>query len=168
MLHQTGAHNECQSGKDKWMKIISMATLMSSLSLLLFTVAFFSSWWQKRSPRQPLPKCPLFSGTPADFHGPSNHCHIRRCQSSFISSPVDSDHCKTQFSNPYLWLFQAGEGKNAGTDDEMFNLIFALRSWAHLRAVFEHYKKLSDKDIEESIMNEFSLNAKKAFLAIGK
>ncbi|KAK2180153.1 hypothetical protein NP493_456g01049 [Ridgeia piscesae] len=65
-------------------------------------------------------------------------------------------------------LYDAGEGKNAGTDDEMFNLIFALRSWAHLRAVFEHYKKLSDKDIEESIMNEFSLNAKKAFLAIAK
>ena len=65
-------------------------------------------------------------------------------------------------------MWQAGEGKNAGTDDDVFNLVFALRSWAHLKAVFGHYKTLADKDIEQSIENEFSFNAKKAFLAIGK
>ncbi|KAI0229426.1 Annexin-B12 [Lamellibrachia satsuma] len=65
-------------------------------------------------------------------------------------------------------LYDAGEGKNAGTDDDVFNLVFALRSWSHLKAVFGHYKTLADKDIEQSIANEFSFNAKKAFLAIAK
>ena len=67
-----------------------------------------------------------------------------------------------------MFVRQAGEGKNAGTDDDVFNLVFALRSWPHLRAVFDVYKSLASKDIEESIANEFSFNAKKAFLAIGK
>ena len=62
--------------------------------------------------------------------------------------------------------FQAGEGK-WGTDEEMFNLIFAKRSFPHLREVFREYKVVAGKDIEDSIKSEFSCNAAKAFLAIG-
>lgn len=62
-------------------------------------------------------------------------------------------------------LYDAGEGR-LGTDEETFNLVFAKRSWPHLRAVCKEYRKLAGRDLEESIEREFSFNAKKAFVTI--
>jgi len=39
-------------------------------------------------------------------------------------------------------LFDAGEQKKFGTDESRFNVILCSRSYAHLRAVFESYKKV--------------------------
>ena len=69
--------------------------------------------------------------------------------------------------NDVVLFEQAGEGK-LGTDEETFNLIFARRSFPHLREMFKEYKNnVAHKDIEDSIKDEFSFNAKEAFLAIG-
>jgi len=62
-------------------------------------------------------------------------------------------------------LYQAGEGR-AGTDEGEFNAILCTRSYAHLRAVFEHYHKAHGKDIEKVIKSEFSGWTKKALRAI--
>lgn len=42
------------------------------------------------------------------------------------------------------------------TDESQFNRILAARSYAHLRAVFDEYPKVSGYDIERSIDREFS------------
>ena len=42
------------------------------------------------------------------------------------------------------------------------------RSFAHLRAVFDEYKNVSKKDIEDAIKSEFSGDIKNSLLALGK
>ncbi|ELT90050.1 hypothetical protein CAPTEDRAFT_159500, partial [Capitella teleta] len=64
-------------------------------------------------------------------------------------------------------LYNAGAGK-LGTDEEVFNRIFALRSWAHLKAISEQYKEKTKKDLSIVIDAEFCFDEKKAFLAILK
>ena len=46
-------------------------------------------------------------------------------------------------------------------------MILCQRSFAHLRAVFEEYKKLSGKDIEDVIKSEFSGDIKNGFITVG-
>jgi len=64
-------------------------------------------------------------------------------------------------------LYKAGEGR-LGTDESCFNLIMASRSFAHLRAVFEEYSKISKSDIEKAIKKEFSGDIEDGMLAIVK
>ncbi|GFN89710.1 Annexin [Plakobranchus ocellatus] len=52
-------------------------------------------------------------------------------------------------------LYQAGEQK-WGTDESQFNKVLASRSFPQLRAMFEEYKKISKKDMEEVLKSEFS------------
>lgn len=63
-------------------------------------------------------------------------------------------------------LYAAGEGK-LGTDEEVFNRIMAHASHAQLRLIFEEYKKLSGKTIEQAIKSEMGGELKKAMMAIG-
>jgi len=42
------------------------------------------------------------------------------------------------------------------------------RSFAHLRAVFEEYAKISKKTVEEAIKSEFSGDIKDGLLTVGK
>lgn len=66
------------------------------------------------------------------------------------------------------WCNQAGEGKNWGTEESVFNRIMVMRSPAHLKALFQEYTTVSQgKEIEESIEGEFSSDIKDAYLAIG-
>ncbi len=50
-----------------------------------------------------------------------------------------------------------------------FNKIICQRSFAHLRAVFDEYDKLSKKGgIEKAIKSEFSGDIKNSLLTVGK
>jgi len=62
-------------------------------------------------------------------------------------------------------LFAAGEGK-LGTDEEVFNRVLSHGSFAHLRYVFEEYKKLSGRTIEQAVKDEMSGDLMEAVLAI--
>lgn len=63
-------------------------------------------------------------------------------------------------------LYAAGEAK-LGTDEEVFNRIMAHASFAQLRLIFEEYKKLSGKTIEQAIKHEMGGELKEALMAIG-
>ncbi|XP_052806894.1 annexin A6-like [Mya arenaria] len=62
-------------------------------------------------------------------------------------------------------LFDAGE-KKWGTDESRFNVILASRSYPQLRATFQEYAKIANKDIEDTIKNEMSGDLKKSMLSI--
>ncbi|KAM4621104.1 annexin A5a [Polymixia lowei] len=64
-------------------------------------------------------------------------------------------------------LYAAGEGK-FGTDEEQFITILGSRSTAHLRKVFDAYKKLYGSDIEDTIKGEMTGNLEDLFLAVVK
>jgi len=49
-----------------------------------------------------------------------------------------------------------------------FNQILCQRSFAHLRAVFEEYGKISKKTVQDAIKSEFSGDIKDGLLTVGK
>jgi len=64
-------------------------------------------------------------------------------------------------------LYDAGEGK-WGTDEKIFNNIFANRSYAHLRLIFLCYRQLAGKLIFEAIESELKGTLQSAFLTIAQ
>ncbi|XP_074652698.1 uncharacterized protein LOC141907047 [Tubulanus polymorphus] len=62
-------------------------------------------------------------------------------------------------------LYEAGE-KKWGTDESQFNVILMSKSYPHLRAVFEEYKTISKKNIEEAIESEMSGDLKTGMLTV--
>jgi hypothetical protein len=60
-----------------------------------------------------------------------------------------------QVNNDVNDLYKAGEGK-WGTDEEVFNRIFVLRSSIHLREVNAQYHKQRGKNLLEVVESEFS------------
>jgi len=62
-------------------------------------------------------------------------------------------------------LYQAGE-KKWGTDESKFNQILAVRSHSQLRATFDEYVKISQRDIINSIEREMSGDLRDAFKAV--
>jgi len=62
-------------------------------------------------------------------------------------------------------LYQAGE-KKWGTDESTFNFVMASRNHAQLRATFQAYQKISNRDITKSLSSEFSGDILKGQLAI--
>jgi len=63
-------------------------------------------------------------------------------------------------------LLKAGEGK-LGTDESELVRILASRSFLQLRATFEAYNRIADKDIVSSIKSETSGVLEDALVAIG-
>ncbi|XP_067934014.1 annexin-B12-like [Watersipora subatra] len=64
-------------------------------------------------------------------------------------------------------IYDAGEGR-LGTDESLFNKVLCMRSFPHLRCMFEEYKRVASKDLKDSIKSETSGNLKESFLAIVK
>jgi hypothetical protein len=64
-------------------------------------------------------------------------------------------------------LHEAGE-KHFGTNEVVFNRIFAYESFPHLRVVFDEYKILTGHDIESAIKREMSTSVEKAFIAVAQ
>lgn len=62
-------------------------------------------------------------------------------------------------------LYAAGEAK-LGTDEHVFNRILAHNSFAHLRLVFEEYKKISGQTIEQAVKHEMGGELKDAMMAL--
>lgn len=62
-------------------------------------------------------------------------------------------------------LYEAG-AKRMGTDEVMFNRIFAVESFEHLKTVCDEYRNLTGKDIEQAIKSEMSGSVESAFLAV--
>lgn len=62
-------------------------------------------------------------------------------------------------------LYEAGEGK-LGTDEEVFNRIFVHASFAQLRLVFEEYKNITGRTIEQALNDEVGGDLAEALGAI--
>jgi len=62
-------------------------------------------------------------------------------------------------------LYDAGEQK-LGTDESTFNMVLVSRSNEHLRAVFDEYRKVAGKDIEDSLKSEMSGDLLNGFLTV--
>ncbi|KAL4609275.1 annexin A4-like [Arapaima gigas] len=64
-------------------------------------------------------------------------------------------------------IYEAGEAR-WGTDEVKFLTVLCVRNRNHLLRVFEEYKKISGRDIEDSIKREMSGCLEDVFLAIGE
>ena len=64
-------------------------------------------------------------------------------------------------------LNKAGE-KRWGTDEETFNRIFSSRDYYQLRATWDEYVKLTQRDILNSVDRETSGNYRAGLRAIGE
>ncbi|XP_072311521.1 annexin A4 [Eucyclogobius newberryi] len=64
-------------------------------------------------------------------------------------------------------IFEAGEAR-WGTDEVKFLTVLCVRNKNHLLRVFDEYKKISGREIEESIKREMSGSLEDVFLAIVK
>lgn len=62
-------------------------------------------------------------------------------------------------------LYDSGAGQ-LGTDEEMFNRVFSHASFAQLRLVFEAYKNLTGKTIEQAVRSEMGGSMEEGLLAI--
>uniref|UniRef100_A0AAY4ATN5 Annexin n=1 Tax=Denticeps clupeoides TaxID=299321 RepID=A0AAY4ATN5_9TELE len=66
-----------------------------------------------------------------------------------------------------LEIYEAGEAR-WGTDEVKFLTVLCVRNRKHLLRVFDDYKKVSGRDIEDSIKREMSGSLEEVFLAIVK
>jgi len=79
---------------------------------------------------------------------------LLQCQRS-NSPTVDTNGCM----NDAAALYQAGEGK-WGTDEALFNRVFATRSPAELGVINQYYKQHAGKGLLGAVNNEFSGDTK--------
>ncbi|XP_023220268.1 annexin A13-like [Centruroides sculpturatus] len=62
-------------------------------------------------------------------------------------------------------LYNAGEGQ-WGTDESVFNMILATRSWDHLAMVFYEYQQLTGHTMSDAVEREFSGDVKQGWLTV--
>ena len=62
-------------------------------------------------------------------------------------------------------MYAAGEGR-LGTDEATFISILASQSFAQLQLVFEQYRQVSKRTIEQAIRSEMSGDLERAMLTI--
>lgn len=63
-------------------------------------------------------------------------------------------------------LFEAGEG-SWGTDEEVFTRMLTHEGFPQLYVIFDEYRKLSGKTIEQAVEAEFSGDLRDAIMTIG-
>jgi len=87
---------------------------------------------------------------------------VSMCQANRDESgQVDNEKAKKEASD----LYQAGE-KKMGTDESRFNVVLASRNFNQLRATYQEYVKVAQRDILNSIDREMSGDLKHGFKAI--
>ena len=64
-------------------------------------------------------------------------------------------------------IYGAGEGR-LGTNEVVFNRVFATESYAQLRMIFDEYYKLTGHHIEQALQREMSGSVERAFLAVAQ
>jgi len=79
------------------------------------------------------------------------------------SKPVNNDEAKADAQR----LYDAGEGK-WGTDEKIFNQIFALRSFRQLRLTWLYYRKLTGNLIFDVLDKELSGKLRSAFVTLAQ
>ncbi|KAI0216536.1 Annexin A11 [Lamellibrachia satsuma] len=95
--------------------------------------------------------------------------HFKRLMVSLASAgrqedkPMDLAKAKQDAKD----LYDAGEAR-WGTDESKFNQILCMRSYEHLRVVFDEYHALSKRTIEQAVSNEMSGDIKQGMLSIVK
>lgn len=85
---------------------------------------------------------------------------LLQCRRSENSMPNDEE-CKLLANT----LFKAGEGK-IGTDEEIFNKVFALSSPPELFSINNYYNEIASKSLKEAVDKEFSGSIKNALNTI--
>lgn len=94
--------------------------------------------------------------------------HYERCLVSLLAGSRDKEGKVDDLAarEDAHALFQAGEAR-WGTDESKFNEVMCTRAYDQLRLIMKHYKRISSGiTLQESIKNEFSGDAEKAFLAL--
>ncbi|CAF0904873.1 unnamed protein product [Rotaria sp. Silwood1] len=86
---------------------------------------------------------------------------IQQARQMGIESIIDRNRARQDADD----LYKAGAGK-WGTDEKVFNAIFARRNYYQLRATFEEYQKKYRQDIAKVIRSEFSGDIKDAYLVL--
>jgi len=79
------------------------------------------------------------------------------------TAPVDLAAAKQAATE----LYRAGE-KKLGTDESKFNQILCMNSHAQLQAIFNEYRNVSSKSIEQAIKSEMSGDLEQGMLAVVK
>ena len=93
--------------------------------------------------------------------------HFRRLLTLIITGvrdsagSVDADEAKAQAAE----LFEAGE-TIMGTEEDVFYRVMSHASFAQLRLIFEEYKAISGKTIEQTLQNEIDGEMLEAMSAI--
>lgn len=77
------------------------------------------------------------------------------------NKPVDYELARRDASD----LLKAGELK-IGTDESAFNLVFCRRSYPHIKAVNDEYKKITGHFMDKAIESEFSGSIRNGLLAV--
>ena len=108
------------------------------------------------------PKQSLESWVQSETSGSFRKLLISLLQCSRSENPdADEKECEKMT----VELYEAGE-KRRGTDEPIFNKIFATASPAQLYCICQKYNELYKKPLKEAIEKEYSRDVKKAFLTI--
>uniref|UniRef100_A0A914QX91 Annexin n=1 Tax=Panagrolaimus davidi TaxID=227884 RepID=A0A914QX91_9BILA len=103
-----------------------------------------------------------------DIIGDTSGAFQRLLVSLCMGSRDESHHIDSLKANQDAWkLNRAGEQK-LGTDEDVFNKIFATQNYSQLRLVFDEYEKVTKHSIEKAIEGEFSGAIKDGLLGIIK